>query len=398
VTPSKSGRRNKTGKGRDACAAQMKTRPEGVNLVSSILMKVLALASYPIEAASTRYRVAQFVEPLAERGISLTVHPFLDSELLASLYKRAEWPRTAIGLTGAVLRRLTEVWHARDADVLFVQREAMMIGPPLIEWLAMRLGGCPMVLDLDDATYVSYVSPTYGRLGSALKWFGKTDDLIRWAKVVTCGNRAIAEYVSAQGKKAVIIPTVVDMDRFRPRSLPLTDDVPVIGWIGTHSTYQYLTSIFPALQRLAQAYKFRLKIVGAGLENINLQGVEVENLAWSLDREIVDFQSFDVGLYPIVEDEWSVGKSGFKSVQYMASGTPFVTTPVGACAEIGEANVTHFAARTEDEWYAALAQLLSDKGLRERMGAAGRQHATQHYTVAAQADKLSEVFRSAATR
>lgn len=360
-------------------------------------MKVLALASYPIEAASTRYRVAQFIEPLAEQGITLTVHPFLDSRLIESLYKRAEWPRTVLGLTGAALRRLGVVWQAHRADVLFVQREAMMFGPPLVEWLAMRVGRCPMILDLDDATYVSYVSPTYGRLGSALKWFSKTDDLIQWARIVTCGNRAIAEYVSAQGKPAVIIPTVVDTDRFQPNLVTRVDNIPVIGWVGTHSTYQYLTTIFPALQRLARTHKFRLKIVGAGVENINLPGVEVVNLAWNLEREIADFQSFDIGLYPIVEDDWSVGKSGFKSVQYMAVGVPFVTAPVGACAEIGEPNVTHFFARTEDEWYESLSRLLADKALMSRMGAAGRQHAVERYTVAAQTDKLAEVFRSAVT-
>ncbi len=358
-------------------------------------MRVLALASYPIEVASTRYRVAQFIEPLAERGITLTVHPFLDSQLLASLYQRSEWPRTALGVMRAALRRVGEVWNAHQADVLFVQREAMMFGPPLVEWLAMRVGRCPMILDLDDATYVSYVSPTYGRLGNALKWFSKTDDLIRWAEIVTCGNRAIADYVSAQGKPAVIIPTVVDTDRFHPSLAPQVNDTPVIGWVGTHSTYQYLATIFPALQRLACEHKFRLKIVGAGRENINIPGVEVENLAWDLEREISDFQSFDIGLYPIVEDDWSVGKSGFKSVQYMAVGVPFVTTPVGACAEIGEPNVTHLFARTEDEWYTRLAQLLADRALMRRMGAAGRRHAVEHYTVAAQADKLSETFRSA---
>ena len=62
------------------------------------------------------------------------------------------------------------------------------------------------VLDLDDATYVSYTSPTYGGAGSALKWFGKTDDLIKWAAVVTCGNRSIAEYVESKGARARIIP------------------------------------------------------------------------------------------------------------------------------------------------------------------------------------------------
>ena len=300
----------------------------------------------------------------------------------------------------AALRRLGAVWRAHQADVLFVQREAMMFGPPLVEWLAMRVGRCPMVLDLDDATYVSYLSPTYGRWGSALKWFSKTNDLIRWAKIVTCGNRAIAEYVTARGKQATIIPTVVDTERFRPRpelnADPNAEHIPVIGWVGTHSTYQYLASIFPALQRLAEEHRFRLKVVGAGRDEIAIPGVEVENLAWNLEREIADFQSFDIGLYPIIEDDWSVGKSGFKSVQYMAVGVPFVTTPVGACAEIGTPNVTHFFATNENEWFVALAQLLSDERLRQRMGAAGRQHAVEHYTVAAQAAKLADVFRAAA--
>lgn len=358
-------------------------------------MKVLGLASYPIEAAATRYRVAQFIEPLAQQGIKLTLHPFLDSNLQASLYNRGEWPRTVLGLTRATVRRMGEVWLAHNADVLFVQREAMMFGPPLVEWLAMRVGRCPLVLDLDDATYVSYLSPTYGRLASKLKWFSKTDDLIRWAKIVTCGSRAIAEYVSLQGKQAVIVPTVVDTDRFRPRAEPPAEHVPVLGWIGTHSTYQYLASIFPALQRLAREHRFRLKIVGAGRGRITVPGVEVESLEWSLAREIGDFQSCDIGLYPIIEDEWSVGKSGFKSIQYMAVGVPFVTTPIGACAEIGEPEVTHFFARTEEEWAAALGRLLSDENLRKRMGAAGRRHAVEHYTVAAQAQKLADVFRNA---
>ncbi len=78
----------------------------------------------------------------------------------------------------------------------------------------------------------------------------------------------------------------------------------------------------------------------------------------------------------------------------MATGTPFVTSPVGACAEIGIADVTHLMARNEDEWYAALSRLLADRDLRKRMGAAGRQHALENYTVGTQADKLSQIFRS----
>ncbi len=49
-------------------------------------ISVLGLCSYPVEAAATRYRLIQFVEPLAEKGINLTVSPFLDSRKFADFY------------------------------------------------------------------------------------------------------------------------------------------------------------------------------------------------------------------------------------------------------------------------------------------------------------------------
>lgn len=365
-------------------------------------MKVLALASYPNEAAATRYRLDQFVAPLASRGIELDVRPFLDSRLFSSFYRRKRLPRIALGLAKSAMRRVVDVFAASRADVLLVQREAMMFGPPLIEWLSTRALRCPMVLDLDDATYVSYTSPTYGRLASKLKWFGKTDDLIRWAKVVICGNRSIAEYVSGKGARAVIIPTVVDTERFLPVAHETRHDPVVLGWIGTHSTFPFLEMLFPVLKELARTHSFKLKLVGTGKDEVAIPGVEVENLEWKLEREIEDFQSFEIGLYPIdlkrYGSEWVTGKSGFKAIQYMSVGIPFVVTPVGVCAEIGEQGVTHFSATTEVEWRDSLSKLISDSDLRQRMGAAGRRHALDHYTVAAQADKLAEALREAAGR
>jgi glycosyltransferase involved in cell wall biosynthesis len=358
-------------------------------------MRVLALSSHPVEAASTRYRLVQFVAPLAERGITLDVRPFLDSRLFASLYRRDELPRTSLGLLRSGIQRLGDVFAARNVDVLFVQREAMIFGPPLIEWLARKVGHCPLILDLDDATYISYSSPTYGRLASVLKWPGKTDRLIRWANVVTCGNRTIAEYVRSQGAEAVVIPTVVDTNQFRPATRTNGTDppMPVIGWIGTHSTYPYLESIFPALQDLARSHCFRLKIIGSGRDRIHVPGVSVETQAWSLEREVEDFQSFDIGLYPIVDDGWSAGKSGFKAIQYMAVGIPYVATPLGASAEIGESGVTHLAATSRDEWCEALSSLIRDGELRRRMADAGRQHALRHYHLSAQVDRIVDVLQ-----
>lgn len=362
-------------------------------------MNVLALASYPAEAAATRFRLQQFVGPLAARGITLSIHPFLDSQQFTQLYRQKSWPRTAIGLLGSSLRRLGDLKAARRADVILVQREAMLFGPPLIEWLTTHLMKRPMVLDLDDATYVSYTSPTYGGLGSLLKWFSKTDDLIRWATVVTCGNRGIADYVSGKGTAARIIPTVVDTNLFKPDPQSLTRHPVVLGWIGTHSTFPYLESIFPVLSELARKHKFRLKIVGAGKDKISIPGLEVENCVWEMDREIQDFQSIDIGLYPIdasLYEGWASGKSGFKAVQYMAVGVPYVATPVGGSAEIGEEGTTHLFATTNAEWQQALEGLLTNAERRQQMGAAGRRYVVEHYGLEDQAEKLAMTLHEAA--
>jgi len=359
-------------------------------------MKVLALASYPVEAAATRYRLQQFVEPLAARGVTLEVHPFLNSHQFKILYRRNALPATAIGLIKSAVMRIADLVIARKADVILIQRESMLFGPPIVERLIARGLKRPMVLDLDDATYVAYDSPTYGALGK-LKWFSKTDDLIRWASLVTCGNRSIAEYVASKGAKARVIPTVVDTRVFRP--IQGDRESLVLGWIGTHSTFPYLESIFPVLSRLAKEHHFSLKVVGAGREDIAVPNVRVETLPWELDREVRDFQSIDIGLYPIdtsLYGNWAQGKSGFKAVQYMAVGVPYVASPVGGSAEIGEAGKTHLFASTNDEWYRNLKLLIAGERLRHEMGAAGRQHAIEHYALEDQADKLVAALHEAA--
>lgn len=362
-------------------------------------MEVLALASYPVEAAATRFRLQQFAEPLRKREITLTIRPFIDAELFAELYHRESWARTSVGLIKSSFRRLRDVFAARRADVILVQREAMMFGPPVIEWLTTRVMRRPMILDLDDATYVSYTSPTYGRVANFLKWFSKTDELIRLAQVVVCGNESIADYVSRKGTRSILVPTIVDTDIFRPANRSEGSDEVVLGWIGTHSTFPYLESIFPVIQDLARRHRIRLRIIGAGKDDIVVPGVKVENLAWNLKREVNDFQSLDIGLYPIIEEfypGWASGKSGFKAIQYMAVGIPYVASPSGATTTIGETGVTHLLARTPDEWDRALEELITNPDRRRAMGAAGREHVIKNYALEDQADKLTMILREVA--
>jgi glycosyltransferase involved in cell wall biosynthesis len=358
-------------------------------------LRVLALASYPLEAASSRYRIVQFIGPLAARGIDVTFSPFLDARLFAALYKPGKLLSRLPALAFRTLARIGAAIRALRTDVIFVQREAMLFGPPLIEWIAARVLRRPFILDLDDATWVPYVSPVYGRLATLLKWPAKTDRLIRWANAVTCGSPNIAAHARTLRAAATVLPTTVDSRIFQPRT-NAASGIPVVGWIGTHSTYPYLERLFPIFEKLRRETAFRLMITGSGRTRIDIPGVETESRPWRLETEVADFQSLDAGLYPIAEDEWSAGKSGLKAVQYMACGVPFVMSPVGVCATMGVAGETHFAARTDDDWYVYLRQLLMDESLRKRMGASGRAFAETHCDIAMNADVLAALIRDLA--
>ncbi len=361
------------------------------------MRRVLGLCSYPVEAAATRFRMAQFIGPLREHGIELDIKPFLDSVQFGDFYKGRGITGKLFGMLGPLSRRIAGISDVRKFDLLFVQREAMFFGPAMFEWIYQNTANIPMILDLDDATYISYVSPKYGRAGSFFKFFGKTDNLIKRADLVVCGNRFIADYVQSKGTRTVIVPTVVDTELFTP--IEKNNEIPVLGWIGTHSTFPFLETLFPVLEKLAKKQRFRLRIVGAGEKDINIDGVEVDNLDWKMDREIADFQSFDIGLYPITlsssaNEQWILGKSGFKAIQYLAVGVPFIMSPVGVCAEIGEVNRTHFNAMSAEDWYNSLSRLISDTGLRETMGANGRKYSVDHYSISFQASVLAGAMKS----
>jgi glycosyltransferase involved in cell wall biosynthesis len=354
-------------------------------------LRVLAVATYPRLAAATRYRLMQYVPLLADEGITVDVRPFLSDRTFAHLYDRRRAVQTAGGILAGVARRVGDMVHLGSYDLLFVQREAALIGPAIFEWFGQR--SLPMVLDLDDSTYVERSSEVFGIVARLLKFHGKTARMIPWASHVVCGNPTIAAYVAQRGVPTSILPTIVDVNVFTPGADRVDHSTLTIGWMGTHSTYPYLRTLLPLFRTLAARHRFRLRIVGAGKEEI-IPGVDAEFLPWRLEREIVDLQSFDVAVYPIIQDEWAAGKSGFKSIQYLSCGLPFVATPVGVVSEIGIPGQTHFEAKTEEEWDWALSRLLVDRDLRRRMGDAGRRYAVEHYSTRRSAAALADTIRN----
>jgi len=119
---------------------------------------------------------------------------------------------------------------------------------------------------------------------------------------------------------------------------------------------------------------------------------------WSLEEEPDDLRAFDIGIMPLIEDEWSTGKSGYKLIQYMATGIPCLASAVGVNKDIIEEGVTGFLVNGPQEWIEKLSILIENDGLRKSMGARGRQKAEKYYSYQANAVKLIDIIASLSSK
>jgi glycosyltransferase involved in cell wall biosynthesis len=135
------------------------------------------------------------------------------------------------------------------------------------------------------------------------------------------------------------------------------------------------------LRTLQQRHGVGIRVIGD--PGFCIPGVTIDALPWQSRSEVADLLAIDIGLYPLRKQEWDLGKSGLKALQYMGLGIPTVLTPFGANLEIVTHGENGLFADTEAEWIEALTRLILDPALRERLGRAGRRTVVARYSVEA---------------
>lgn len=366
-------------------------------MIESRRVRVLALSPIPEEGAGCRFRIAQYLPYLREAGYDVTIRSFYTPEFFRLVYRRGHHLRKGLSFVGLVWRRLKVLLELGRYDLVFLYREAIPLGPPLIEWL-IAARGIPIVYDFDDAIFLPNVSEA-NRAIAFLKQPGRVAQILRRSRRVVVGNEFLAAYARRHNSSVSVIPTAVDTQRFvrRDAEPPDAGRELVVGWIGSPTTFPYLQALSSVLRQVSERHPFTLKVSGAG-QPVSFPGVNVVEEPWSLADEVRLFNTCDIGVYPLTDDDWAKGKCGFKAIQCMACGVPVVAAAVGVNREIIVDGVNSFLASTPGEWIDKLVRLLSDAALRARMAEAGRQTIEARYSLHVTAPSLTSVLASAVGR
>lgn len=350
--------------------------------------KILLLGRYESLAASTRYRLLQYVPYLEQAGFCVQFEPLLDDAYLTRLFSGQRAARADV--VHAYVRRMQRMLSSDEFDVIWIYFEALPWLPHWLESLLLR-SRAPVIVDYDDAIFHRYDQHRFGVVRRLLG--SKIDSVMRNATVVTAGNAYLAERALNAGSQRVeIIPTVVDITRYGLKNWRESQQGEVVGWIGSPSSAQHLSVIEGPVRELSREEAVKLRLVGAG--NMAWTNIPVENLPWTQETEVQDIQSFDMGVMPLIDGPFERGKCGFKLIQYMACGIPVVGSPVGVNREIIRPGVNGFLAENASEWVSALRTLVKSPTLREQMGAAGRRIVEEKYSLQVTAPQLTAVFQS----
>ena len=348
------------------------------------MINVCGLTLYGDLAASTRYRLGQYVIPLRESAISVTVLPLLGNEYLREKFHNDRINKYQVLVDYA--KRMSLLLTQRQFDIAFLHVELF---PFLNGFIESRLLKIPYIYDFDDAFFLKYK-----RKLCSLLLANKFDPVVSRASYVLAGNQFLAEFARERNKNTIVVPTVVDTKRyvFRPLKEP---GFFTVGWIGSPSTSVYLREVAAPLSRLSRGGPVRFVIVGGRCDPI--EGVDVVHVPWSEDTEVSILNSFDVGIMPLFNDEWAKGKCAFKLIQYMACGVPVVASAVGANIDVVD-DTCGFLADDEDSWVDGLERLRSDAGLRQRMGASARLRIEREYSLGRTLPIMESVMRTVAER
>ena len=287
-------------------------------------------------------------------------------------------PIVITGIGQGIIRRIFEALTLERYDLIWIHRQTVPVFHKFFDRL-FENSKIPIVFDMDDAVFTEY----------------PIDILLRSSVGATVGNQYLARYVEtvAPNLNILVLPTVLDT-KYYTSILKDASKKPVVGWIGSSATFKrYLLPILDDIMYVCRSSEATLEIIASPDTAEAVQRAGAIFIPWSLESELIALQNFDIGLMPLDNDNYSLGKCAFKLIEYGAVGIPSIGTRIGANEEVITDGITGYLTDDLSEMQDRLKSLISDFNLRCEMGLAARRKIEVQYSLESKTNTLAVYFR-----
>lgn len=352
----------------------------------------------PDRSPSQRFRFEQYLDYFNNNNFEYEFSYLLDKEDDINFYHKKKYFQKAKILINSIKKRFKDIKRIKNKefDIVFIQREALMIGGAFFEKKISLISDVKMIFDFDDSIWL----PNSSKANKKFMWlksFNKVSKIIELSDHVIAGNEYLYNYAKNYNQKTSIIPTTVDTDKFKPTTKRNQKKV-TIGWSGSSTTIEHFKLAIPILEEIKKKYKNKIDFKIIGDKNFYNPSLNVYGVDWCSETEVLDLNEIDIGIMPLPDDEWSKGKCGLKGLTYMSLEIPTIMSPVGVNCDIIEHGVNGFLAKTDSEWHSALSMLIESEELRKEIGKKGRQTVVQKYSVLSQRDNYLKILTSTSSK
>lgn len=358
--------------------------------------KILFIADHRLKRSpSQRFRFEQYLTYFENNGYEWELSEIISEKDDALFYGSGKYLAKAWILFKSLFIRWNDILRAKNFDIIFIQREALLLGSAFFEKQFYKRS--KIIFDFDDSIWLLDISAENKKF-AFLKNPNKTKIAIEKSHAVIAGNSYLGSYANLFNQRVTIIPTTVDTNWHKPlvngadKKLQDTfNSKIVIGWSGSITTIKHFELAIPVLIKLQQKFPLlEIQVISQAL--YSHPHLNIVSKIWNAQTEVQDLNCFDIGIMTIPNDEWAKGKCGLKGLTYMACGIATVMSAVGVNTDIINHGENGFLIYNDEELELYLTQLIENADLRLRMGMAGRETVVKHYSVEANKEKYLQVL------
>lgn len=360
--------------------------------MNNMKRKVLVVCPYPKDMApSQRLKYEQYFNYLTLHGYDFFISPFVSIPFSKIVNKKGFFLRKLYYLIAAYFNRIIDLFLIRKYDIVYIHLWVTPIGFPFFEFLYVFFAK-KVIYDIDDLIFLKDTKNETNLIVNKIKGRSKPIYLMKKSDhVITC-TPFLDSFVKKFNVNTTDISSTVNTDIYAPKSnYEIQNNQLIIGWSGSHSTSKYvylLEDVFKELTLLGINYKLLIM----GDEKFNIQGINYEAISWSKEKEIEVIRSFDIGIYPLPDTQWIMGKSSLKAIQYMSLGVPTIASALGTTSRVIDHEENGFLVKDKNGWVETIIKLYNDENLRKYIGQNAVVKIENNYSVNANKNTYLEIL------